>query len=107
MKSEQFLQEASWVNGKISDPKSLRWKQTSMSYEEAVAEFGADHVRREGKARDGHEVIAVLVPLGPLEEAVANEEKLLDKVKKSFIDYIESVEDTLAKKTDRDLGKKP
>lgn len=62
------VEEASWINGKEEDPKSLRWKQTSMSYEEAVREFGADHVRKEGKARDGHEVIAVLVPLGPVEE---------------------------------------
>ena len=62
------VEEASWYNGELEDPKSLRWKQTSMSYEEAVAKYGADHVRKEGKARDGHEVIAVLVPLGPVEE---------------------------------------
>lgn len=43
----------------------------------------------------------------PIEEAVANEEKLLDKVKKSFIDYLDSVEDTVAKKKDRDIGDKP
>jgi len=42
----------------------------------------------------------------PIEEAVANEEKLLDKVKKSFIDYLDSVEDTVAKKKDRDIGDK-
>lgn len=42
-----------------------------------------------------------------LEEAQANEEKLLDKVKKSFIDYLDSVEDTVAKKKDRDIGTKP
>jgi hypothetical protein len=41
-----------------------------------------------------------------LEEAVANEEKLLDKVKKSFIDYLDSVEETVAKKKDRDIGSK-
>ena len=43
----------------------------------------------------------------PIEEAVANEEKLLDKVKKSFIDYLDSVEDTMSKKKDRDIGDKP
>ena len=43
----------------------------------------------------------------PIEEAVANEEKLLDKVKKSFIDYLDSVEDTVSKKKDRDLGDRP
>jgi hypothetical protein len=42
-----------------------------------------------------------------INEAVANEEKLLDKVKKSLIDYLESVEETLEKKIDRDLGEKP
>ena len=35
-----------------------------------------------------------------LEEAVATEEKLLDKVKKSFIDYIESIEDKIKQDTD-------
>ena len=42
-----------------------------------------------------------------LEEAQANEEKLLDKVKKSFIDYLDSVEDTVANKKDRDIGNRP
>jgi hypothetical protein len=46
-------------------------------------------------------------------EAVANEEKLLDKVKKSLTDYLASIEDKYKdadikekKKDDRDLGKK-
>ena len=42
-----------------------------------------------------------------LEEAQANEEKLLDKVKQSFIDYLDSVEDTVANKKDRDIGDRP
>lgn len=42
-----------------------------------------------------------------LEEAQANEEKLLDKVKKSFIDYLDSVEDTVSKKKDRDISDRP
>jgi hypothetical protein len=42
-----------------------------------------------------------------VEEAQVEEEKLLDKVKKSLIDYLESVEETLEKKIDRDLGQKP
>lgn len=42
-----------------------------------------------------------------LEEAQAMEEKLLDKVKKSFIDYLDSVEDNVTKRKDRELGKKP
>ena len=42
-----------------------------------------------------------------IEEAMATEEKLLDKVKKSFIDYLDSVEDTVEKKKDRDIGDRP
>lgn len=42
----------------------------------------------------------------PIKEAVATEEKLLDKVKKSFIDYLDSVEDAVAKKKDHDIGTK-
>jgi len=41
-----------------------------------------------------------------LEEAQANEEKLLDKVKKSLIDYLDSVEDSVSKKKDRDISTK-
>jgi hypothetical protein len=48
-----------------------------------------------------------------VEEAQANEEKLLDKVKKSLVDYLGSIEDKYRdadikdkKKDDRDLGKK-
>ena len=41
-----------------------------------------------------------------LEEAVANEEKLLDTVKKSFIDYLDSVEDAVSNRQDRDIGSK-
>lgn len=41
-----------------------------------------------------------------IEEAIATEEKLLDKVKKSFIDYLDSVEDAVSKKKDRDIGTK-
>ena len=43
----------------------------------------------------------------PIEEAMATEEKLLDKVKKTFIDYLDSVEDAVGKKKDRDIGDKP
>jgi len=43
----------------------------------------------------------------PIEEAIANEEQLLDKVKKSFIDYLDSVEDAVGKKKDRDIGDRP
>jgi hypothetical protein len=63
-KLSNLLDEASYVNGKEEDPKSLRWKQTSMSYEEAVKKYGADKVRKEGKNKAGQEVIAVHVPLG-------------------------------------------
>lgn len=42
-----------------------------------------------------------------VEEAKVEEEKLLDKVKKSLTDYLQSVEEKLEKKIDRDLGEKP
>jgi hypothetical protein len=42
-----------------------------------------------------------------IEEAKVDEEKLLDKVKKSLTDYLASVEEKLEKKIDRDLGDKP
>ena len=42
-----------------------------------------------------------------LKEAKVDEEKLLDKVKKSLTDYLASVEEKLEKKIDRDLGEKP
>lgn len=42
-----------------------------------------------------------------IEEAKVDEEKLLDKVKKSLTDYLQSVEEKLEKKIDRDLGNKP
>lgn len=42
-----------------------------------------------------------------LDEAVATEEKLLDKVKKSFIDYLDSVEDAVVKNKDKGIGNKP
>jgi hypothetical protein len=42
-----------------------------------------------------------------IEESKVDEEKLLDKVKKSLTDYLQSVEEKLEKKIDRDLGDKP
>jgi hypothetical protein len=42
-----------------------------------------------------------------INEAKVDEEKLLDKVKKSLTDYLASVEEKLEKKIDRDLGEKP
>jgi len=42
-----------------------------------------------------------------VKEAKVDEEKLLDKVKKSLTDYLASVEEKLEKKIDRELGEKP
>jgi len=42
-----------------------------------------------------------------VEEAKVDEEKLLDKVKKSLTDYLASVEEKLEKKIDRELSDKP
>ena len=61
---QQGVAEASWVNGKLQQPEDLVWKQTSLSYDEAVNKYGKEAVRREGKNRLGQEVIAVHVPLG-------------------------------------------
>jgi len=58
------LEETSHINGKIEDPKSLRWKQTSLSYEEAVKKYGKDKVKDDGKNRHGHSIVYVHVPLG-------------------------------------------
>ena len=58
------INETSHVNGRIEDPKSLRWKQTGLSYEQAVAKYGKENVKDEGKNRHGHSIIYVHVPLG-------------------------------------------
>jgi hypothetical protein len=58
------MYETSTINGKVQDPKSLRWKQTSMSYEEAVKKYGKDKVRKDSKDRAGDEIVKVHVPLG-------------------------------------------
>jgi hypothetical protein len=42
-----------------------------------------------------------------IEEAQVEEEKLLDKVKKSLIDYLDSVDDAITKKKDQDLSDRP
>jgi hypothetical protein len=61
---EQGVAEASYINGHVEDPESLRWKQTSMSYEQAVAKFGKNNVKQDGKNRLGQKIVMVLVPLG-------------------------------------------
>ena len=63
-KKPQGVAEASYINGQEQDPKSLRWKQTSMGYEEAVAKFGKNNVKHDGKNRLGQPIVMVLVPLG-------------------------------------------
>ena len=60
----QGVAEASYINGHVEDPESLRWKQTSMSYEQAVAKFGKNNVKQDGKNRLGQKIVMVLVPLG-------------------------------------------
>lgn len=64
IKKAEKVTEASYIDGKEEDPKSLRWKQTSMSYKEASEKYGKDKVRKEGKNRAGQEIVAVHVPLG-------------------------------------------
>ena len=45
LKSLKGVAEASYINGKEEDPKSLRWKQTSMTPQEAITIYGEEHVR--------------------------------------------------------------
>jgi hypothetical protein len=55
--------EASWINGKKQDDKELVWKQTSMSYEKAVEQYGKEHVKLGGKNKLGQQTVQVHVPL--------------------------------------------
>ena len=61
--SEQDVAEASWINGKKQDDKELVWKQTGMSYEEAVEKYGEEHVRLGAKNKLGQQTVEVHVPL--------------------------------------------
>jgi hypothetical protein len=72
IKGGHGLDEASWINGRLQDPKELVWKQTSMSPEAAVAKFGKENVRVSPRAlRNGSDMVEVHVPLGPVDEAIA------------------------------------
>ena len=69
-KQSQGVAEASYINGKVQDPTSLRWKQTSMTPQEAISKFGKENVRVErGVLRNGGDMVEVRVPLG--EQGVA------------------------------------
>jgi hypothetical protein len=68
-KYSDIIAEASVVNGKTEDPKSLKWKQTSLTKAEAIAKHGKDNVRDGGKAKVGGTTVEVQVPLGPVDEA--------------------------------------
>lgn len=62
--------EASYINGKEEDPKSLRWKQTSMTQQQAITKYGKENVRvTRGGLRNGDDMVEVKVPLG--EQGVA------------------------------------
>ena len=59
------VEEASTINGKTEDPKSLRWKQTSMSSAEATKKYGKANVKvTKGGLRNGSDMVEVKVPLG-------------------------------------------
>ena len=62
--SKKKFSEASWINGRLQDPKELVWKMTSLSYEKAVEKYGKDQVRVGRKNRLGEPTVEVLVPLG-------------------------------------------
>ena len=61
--AEEELEEASWINGVKQDDKELVWKQTGMSYEKAVEQYGKEHVRLGGKNKLGQQTVQVHVPL--------------------------------------------
>lgn len=61
---EQDVAEASWLQGRLQSPEELVWKLTSMSYDEAVAKYGAKNVRHGPKLRNGDSSVEVHVPLG-------------------------------------------
>ena len=68
--------EASYINGKEEDPKSLRWKQTSMTQQQAITKYGKENVRvTRGGLRNGDDMVEVKVPLG--EQGVAEGETVV------------------------------
>jgi GNAT superfamily N-acetyltransferase len=60
----KYMKEASYINGRVEDPKSLCWKQTSLSYDAAVKKYGKNKVKLDGKNRLGKDIVMVFVPLG-------------------------------------------
>ena len=73
--------EASYINGKEEDPKSLRWKQTSMTQQQAITKYGKENVRvARGGLRNGDDMVEVKVPLG--EQGMA--EGLVKDIKRSL-----------------------
>jgi hypothetical protein len=62
---EDNLAETSTINGKVQDPKGMRWKQTGLSREAAVEKYGKANVRVDNrKSPSGKDVVEVNVPLG-------------------------------------------
>ena len=57
------MDEASTINGRVQRNDELVWKQTSMSYEQAVEKYGKEHVKLGGKNRRGDDTVEVHVPL--------------------------------------------
>jgi len=70
------MAEASYINGKEEDPKSLRWKQTSMTPQQAITKYGKENVRvTRGGLRNGDDMVEVKVALG--EQGMAEGEKVV------------------------------
>ena len=75
--------EASYINGKEEDPKSLRWKQTSMTPQQAITKYGKENVRvTRGGLRNGDDMVEVKVALG--EQGVAEGNAYEDKLSESL-----------------------
>ena len=68
---EQDTAEGSFINGQQQSDDELVWKQTSLSMADAVAKFGKENVKIDGKNRLGEPIVAVKAPLVSKEEDVA------------------------------------
>lgn len=58
-----IVKEGSFINGKQRSDDELVWKQTSLSMADAVAKYGKENVKVDGKNRLGEPIVAVKVPL--------------------------------------------
>lgn len=58
-----IVKEGSFINGRQQSDDELVWKQTSLSMADAVAQYGKENVKIDGKNRLGEPIVAVKTPL--------------------------------------------